>query len=90
MSKVVRDAYEHYGDMEFGKKNRSTYKIDNSEEKTTGISIDNDNRHIKLISIAGKGVLFLCLCPVYINIHFVFAQTQTHSGGNAFRCLACI
>lgn len=43
VSKVVRDAYQNYGDMEFGNKNLQT-------------NVDDPNRHIKLINIAGKGV----------------------------------
>lgn len=43
VSKVVRDAYQNYGDMEFGNKNLKT-------------KVDDPSRHIKLISIAGKGV----------------------------------
>ncbi|XP_052693613.1 transient receptor potential cation channel subfamily M member-like 2 [Crassostrea angulata] len=42
VSKVVRDAYQNYGDMEFGNKNLQT-------------NVDDPNRHIKLINIAGKG-----------------------------------
>lgn len=41
VSNVVSDAYQQYEDMEFG-------------TKTSGIS--DPNRHIKLISIAGKKV----------------------------------
>ncbi|XP_078329885.1 transient receptor potential cation channel subfamily M member-like 2 [Crassostrea virginica] len=49
VSKVVRDAYESYGDMEFGTKNRKKF-----EDRKSGIPIDEVNRHIKLIGIAGK------------------------------------
>lgn len=41
VSNVVRDAYQHYEDMEFG-----------SETRT----IDDPERHIKLISMTGKKV----------------------------------
>lgn len=41
VSKIIRDAYHYYGVMEFGKENK---------EK----EISHVNRHIKLISIAGK------------------------------------
>lgn len=46
VSNVVRDAYQQYEDLEFG-------------TKTPGIS--DPNRHIKLISIAGKQVQLLYL-----------------------------
>lgn len=46
VSKVVSDAYQQYEDMEFGTK---TSKINDS------------NRHIKLISFAGKKVQLLYL-----------------------------
>ena len=52
MSKVVREAYESYGDMEFGKKNRATYKKDGKEISV--IPIDHGNRHIKLISVGDQ------------------------------------
>lgn len=41
VSKIIRDAYHYYGVMEFGIANMET-------------SINDANRHIKLISIAGK------------------------------------
>nr|XP_022311194.1 uncharacterized protein LOC111116490 [Crassostrea virginica] len=50
VSKVVREAYENYGDMEFGKKNRAMH----DPPKKNGIPLDVASRHIKLISIAGK------------------------------------
>lgn len=43
-----------YGDMEFGQKNRAIYE--KNKEKVFGIRRDDVNRHIKLISIAKKGV----------------------------------
>lgn len=46
VSKIIRDAYHNYGVMEFGKKNVDT-------------PIDHKNRHIKLISIAGRKVYVL-------------------------------
>lgn len=54
VSKVVRDAYESYGDMEFGTKNRKKF-----EDRKSGIPIDEVNRHIKLIGIAGKVVILV-------------------------------
>lgn len=45
VSNVIQEAYEQYEDMEFGK---------HKNEK----SIGDPQRHIKLINIAGKGVLF--------------------------------
>ena len=41
VSKVVLDAYENYGEMEFSTRNSST-------------DIDDGDRHIKLIAFAGK------------------------------------
>ena len=64
VSKVVREAYENYGDMEFGKKNRAMH----DPPKKNGIPLDDASRHIKLISIAGKEV-------IVVNIH-----TKSHRG----------
>uniref|UniRef100_K1QH82 Transient receptor potential cation channel subfamily M member 8 n=1 Tax=Magallana gigas TaxID=29159 RepID=K1QH82_MAGGI len=44
VSRCVREAYQSYGDMEFGNKNTGY-----------GICVNDTNRHIKLISIARKG-----------------------------------
>lgn len=43
VSNVVQEAYQHYEDMEF---------------KTENVDIGDPQRHIKLINIAEKGVLF--------------------------------
>ena len=45
VSKVVREAYQNYGVMEF-------------EFKNSKITIENKERHVKLISIARGGVIF--------------------------------
>lgn len=54
VSKIVREAYQNYGDMEFGKKNRAAYVLKDGT-KISGISLADGNRNIKLISIANKG-----------------------------------
>lgn len=44
VSKCIRDAYQNYGDMEFGNKNTRE-----------GVGVNDTNRHIKLIGIAREG-----------------------------------
>lgn len=70
VSKVVREAYMSYGDMEFGQKNRAIYE--ENGEKMFGIHRDDVNRHIKLISIAKKKVDILFSLPqkvIFVNFY---------------------
>ena len=59
VSKVVWEAYENYGDMEFGNENRAMHY----PPKKNGIPLDDASRHINIISIAGNEVIV-----VYIHM----------------------
>lgn len=56
VSKLIRDAYHYYGVMEFEKKNMET-------------PINDENRHIKLISIAGKKVNSFLIKYIKIKVY---------------------
>lgn len=56
VSKIIRDAYHYYGVMEFEKKNMET-------------PINDENRHIKLISIAGKKVNSFLIKYIKIKVY---------------------
>lgn len=43
LSKIIRDAYRDYGNMEFGIKNKEKH-------------LNNEERHVKLISVTGTQV----------------------------------
>lgn len=56
VSKFVREAYQNYGDMEFGNNNKKISYSNKESEKKKAVDINNINRHIKLIGIAREEV----------------------------------
>lgn len=56
VSKFVREAYQNYGDMEFGNNNKKISYSNKESEKKKAVDINNTNRHIKLIGIAREEV----------------------------------
>lgn len=56
VSKIIRDAYHYYGVMEFGKKQIKR-------------PINHVDRHIKLISIAGKKVNSFLIKYIKIKVY---------------------
>lgn len=56
VSKFVREAYQNYGDMEFGNNNKKKSYSNKESEKKKAVDINNINRHIKLIGIAREEV----------------------------------
>lgn len=52
VSKIVREAYQSYGDMEFGNNNEKISYVNGELKNKNAVDINSINRHIKLIGIA--------------------------------------
>lgn len=60
VSDIIRDAYRNYGDMEFGTNNVNLKTKKNRQIPYDEIKklVTDVERHVKLISIAGKQVIY--------------------------------
>lgn len=56
VSKIVREAYQSYGDMEFGNNNEKISYVNGELKNKNAVDINSINRHIKLIGIAREEV----------------------------------
>lgn len=56
VSKFVREAYQRYGDMEFGNNNEKISYVNGQLKNENAVDINSINRHIKLIGIAREEV----------------------------------